>query len=816
MRKMIKNILAVAAAAALTAGTLSMAACGSSFKAPTGVPSGDVASNGGFVVSVGDNTNGYYYFINGVEAYTADNTYGSPVKGALMRVKKADALAGKNDSAEVVVPSLMAAGDYTAGLFVYGDRIYYATPTNVRNTSGVVENGYLDFKSAKLDGSDVKDIFRTSSNTTVYRYMEVEGTVYLFYVDGSSNFVLHSVNTETKKDTMLAKNVKEYTLDSADKSNPYIYYRMGVTENADSDGAQTMLYEQIYRVRVDATEVPAGYPYGADDYWDTDWLEENNAGVVPYINLGELVLDGRGKNDKVGDFNQNKDADAAKSPIGFTYDLRSYKSYEGGKGGLYFTLSETNGKGGDLYFLPEAEVDAAGWDSLTGNETDGGKLVKLANSIDAASKATDSAFFYLNGTGHHYLYVSSSSMYRVDVSANGEFEAGHEVQVAYDIGSATIIDIDEEADYSYAYYTQTGSAGLTVERAVFSGEDIDYRDLPYVEGGVTHENTAYHPQKVLNISHTSGWYNYEILDGMVFYVDAETFGGTAYSYVSVVDLKKDGKLMNNTELKAFNESYDAVVNASDKAKGLYAKLDDVFGDSDLSGAFKYYFYTGKSEQVKANVDEAELTYGQKHSYLYTQEEQDAFAAYVAGEKFELQGKTVFGADDYKNAAGVRLTYDDFRTRLGKWSESDEESFAEYWKTSGLKYYTPPAVEEEGLAWWAWLLIGIAIAVVVAAGACGAYVLIKKRGKQEGPKQEKPKVITKDDRNIDVYAEEPTEPEAPQEAQEAAEPEAPQEEAAEEPAEELSEELSEEPAEEVPAENAEVPEAAEAPADAPQE
>ena len=47
---------------------------------------GEVVSNGGFVVEKGN----YVYFINGVEAYSSDNTYGTPVKGALMRIAKSD------------------------------------------------------------------------------------------------------------------------------------------------------------------------------------------------------------------------------------------------------------------------------------------------------------------------------------------------------------------------------------------------------------------------------------------------------------------------------------------------------------------------------------------------------------------------------------------------------------------------------------------------------------------------------------------------------------------------------------------------------
>ena len=99
MRKT-KKIVMASLLAALSVGTLALTACDGEFTPLDGIPQGEVVSNGGFVVEKGD----YVYFINGVETYTSDNTYGNVVKGALMRSKKADILAGDAE-AETVVPS---------------------------------------------------------------------------------------------------------------------------------------------------------------------------------------------------------------------------------------------------------------------------------------------------------------------------------------------------------------------------------------------------------------------------------------------------------------------------------------------------------------------------------------------------------------------------------------------------------------------------------------------------------------------------------------------------------------------------------------
>ena len=113
MRKGSKKFLTIAVAAVMSLGAISLAACKPAFTPPTEVPTGDPVSNGGFVVKVGE----YVYFINGAEANTADNTYGTPVRGSLMRIKEADVKAKKN-TAETVIPSLMVAGNHKAGLYV--------------------------------------------------------------------------------------------------------------------------------------------------------------------------------------------------------------------------------------------------------------------------------------------------------------------------------------------------------------------------------------------------------------------------------------------------------------------------------------------------------------------------------------------------------------------------------------------------------------------------------------------------------------------------------------------------------------------------
>ena len=163
------------------------------------VSSATVSSNGGFAVEKG----AYTYFINGQAAETDNNKYGETVKGALMRIPTADLKRNDFSKVKTVVPSLFVAKDYDAGIFIYGDYVYYATPTTDKTDVGETATSYIDFKKAKLDGSEgaMKDYFlRLSENTSRYRFVKENGVVYCIYEENvNGKAVLKSVNTETKE-----------------------------------------------------------------------------------------------------------------------------------------------------------------------------------------------------------------------------------------------------------------------------------------------------------------------------------------------------------------------------------------------------------------------------------------------------------------------------------------------------------------------------------------------------------------------------------------------------------------------------------------
>lgn len=808
MRKLFKKLSVLSVAAVLAAGTLSFAACGNpvSVAPDTSATKENVVSNGGFVVTTGD----YYYFINGVEAYTTDNTYGKVVKGALMREKKSDLAKGENH-AETVVPSLLSSSDYSAGIYIYGEganaRVYYATPNNVKNTSGQVEYDYLDFKSAKLDGSDVKQYFHTTENSTVFRFVEVDGVVYVLYVENNN---LHSYNTATGADTQLVSSMGAYVLNSSDKTDPYVYYTMPVKGWIDTEGGGTdYKYNQIYRVRADAT-TPAH-----DFKLDQDWIDKENDGKSPYVNYGSIVLDGIGRTSQEFDTRFSPDyaeTDEEYLPaMGYTYTLQAYNN-----DGIYFTRSVINSESSGLFYLSESKVEGE-WNSIRGNSiytaADRNGHLEVVASKGNASNADAKAIFYIeedatSNTKHHYLYVKDSSIFRADVVNDGEGRnvqygatgAKGDLEIAYDESGATLVSRDAESDsvYDYVYYTKSSGNGYSVQRVAYNGELDNYSNLEF--GGGDSGNENFRTVKLTGVEHAGSWYNYEIIDNVVFFANSETVTSTSYNYIYTYDLKNEsGNLMNAVEIEERNDLYDLVMGD----EGYLAKVTKDY--SNLSAPIKYYFYTGKNEQFWTNIKDAE-DLGKKNNYLYKEDEQEIFKAFSEGKDVEFVEEL--------NGEGVQYRVQSaFITFIGQKSEADEKSEIDYWKTALANYQ--PTQDNDGLAWWAWMLIGIAIFVVVA-GAAGltVFLVLRKKKKEEKKPKKRMEVDTADDKDIDVYAYGSGE-ESPEKTEEAvAEPapaqveEAPAE-AAQEPqaqAEDVpAEESGEESAEQAPQPEEEKPE-----------
>ncbi len=445
-------------------------------------------------------------------------------------------------------------------------------------------------------------------NSSYYRFVEENGTVYCLYEYTTETGVkqLKSYNTDTKEDVVLVANAQStFVYDMKDLTNPNVYYTMSVAPDAEAPNPPPAAsYNQVYCVNAAAkvesvNEEKASYTVKGGKTYDfneaymqekNDEADENDEEKVPYdfedyttypyVNLGNLVLDGIGDDsvDEKTQFNEAKEADPTPY-AGYTYQLKSAQN-----GGVYFTRTEVFNPGStvvdtSLYYLADVTGE---WNAISGNT----QVEKVAND----TTNTGAALFYKNADNkHEYLYVSAEGdLYR---ATQGKDE---DVRLAKGIGSGVQL-YKTDGDYLYYYATDSGTKS-TLSRIIYNGADSKYDNLL----GLAEE--AYKPVTVSYLRWDNSWYKPEIFGDVVLFSNPKEVGGsTAYHYVYAAKLD---------DIKGLNEKYAEV---EDEIKG----YDN---DAALENLLEYYFTTGETSAYEAVKD------------LYNETQQKEFDKFVESVK----------------------------------------------------------------------------------------------------------------------------------------------------------------------------------------
>lgn len=725
----------------------------------------NVASNGGFAVE----TEKYVYFINGVQSNTADNTFGSPVKGAIYRILKTDFAAHSYANAECVVPLIAYTADYDAGIFIYGGYIYYATPSTDKSATGQLQSDKLELKRTTLDGSKTtyKSFVQFSSTSVKYRFVEVDGSVYLMYVATSETLFdeetgvtnLHSVKIDDNgktTDTVLAYNVDTVVFDSNDKTNPRVYYTMNV-KNYSTDANYS--YNQVYTVTADATEDKFATEekkaaLEALEGWNSD---EDEGEVDRYINCGELVFDGISKADVVA-------ADGVATPFNYkpdgteSNDRRlnyTLSSYQGGS--LFYTRTTelpTTATNSSLFSVKDTDVTASGWNPVADNADNEDYLV-----LDGS-----------NAAKYTYLFNADKNLEKVLIcESDGGIYAnkviGGKMQTADEKGSENYFPVVKSGDCTvlftesgYLYYSVSGGSGYSFWRVDYTGEKNDYGLMP-----VEDEYDDFRPVQILDISSISDWYMPEIIDSQILFASNTDSSFTTVNYVMAFDLRSrtDGELMDNAAIHNLNEQYEGIT-----------EIIDGFGDTDkydtatyanITGAIKYAYYSGESasvylEELAKACNEAALKADEDADPVYSEETLKKYAEFLApdenGEWKDYTDKlTVNGSEVYSNRRDYYYTY------VGAMSETDAEDYSAALKTANLNSMPEKESWYSGLSTVekVFFIIGmcvIGLGVIAAVVVPVTLTLVRKRrGNLPAESRKRIKVDTTDDRNIDVYSDE---------------------------------------------------------------
>lgn len=753
MRKSFTKIICAVTAAIAASGVLLVTACDKDYRS-SGVkdkdPAENVYSNGGFAVHTDD----YVYFINGIASNSGNNTYGEVLKGSVQRISKDDLAEHNYSETQTIVPLITYSSYYQAGIYIYGDYIYHATPSTEKNSDGVVQNSKLEFKRTKLDGSSTSgnSFYTANSASLAYRYVEVDGTVYLVYalcedLYGSTTTNIHSINTSNGADTLLAYNVSSYMFDEYDPENPYIYYTMKVTYKLGSENSFDESYNQIYRVRADTKQSPRDY----------DFSYVTSGSEVRYVNLGDFVYDGIGNTDiSQGRYDQfnfgyGSQTEYSVTHRSYTYALSSYRNGE-----LLYTRQNGGDSATGLYKVTDSAVDTdddgkidPSWNAIYGND-----------SAERVFKSSPSgSYVYLSseygGRDNAVLYAGSNGLMMGSI-VDGELKDEYYLT---DSGSPTVLtvrkeDISATESHWYVYYSLTGGNGYTIYRISIDGESTDYATNRYPE---SEDVSLYTQVQILDLDTSSSWYSPEFIDNQILFA-SQTKGMTSLSYIMACDLNNaEGYMMSNAEISEYTEKYNGVL---EKITENDEDESDAGYDYRTSTLLNYVFYTGDSDYVYDLIKAYEDAEGKTYPYPYEKESVKLYENFVnpangasgnAWADFADDSKTVNGKTVYANSQSY------YYCLLGRMTDGDAKAYKDSIKTSAS---LPAYPVKDSVSWWdglsavakAFFIIGMifAGALIISVGVAAAIVIVNRKNRTGETVGRRLKIDITDDKDIDVY------------------------------------------------------------------
>lgn len=202
----------------------------------------NVYGNGGFVVTKGD----YVYF---TDAYVKSSSLGSKISNqlgsvtetGLYRARKTVETVDGTERPILTDIQLMVSkvvGFENSGLYIFKDKIYFATPTTDKDKTGT-RYDLLTFYSCNLDGSNLKKLHQTTKfSSGKFSMTMIDGNVYLLIYTGSE-VIRVSENGEAltiaEKVTGAILPSRETIVSNDENPKPsecFVYY----TVNKESDG----------------------------------------------------------------------------------------------------------------------------------------------------------------------------------------------------------------------------------------------------------------------------------------------------------------------------------------------------------------------------------------------------------------------------------------------------------------------------------------------------------------------------------------------------------------------------------------------------
>lgn len=202
-----------------------------------------VVGNGGMVVRKGD----YVYFANGFTKASESNTVASEYS-TLYRAKDVD-----GELQDIICIAEKVVGFENSGLFIFDDKLFYAAPSDMVDSSSALRTDLIDFYVANLDGTGSRRIHTTAQfSSGKFAFTIIDARAYIVIFDGAE---LYRINQEGTK-TSLEEDVKGAVIPSVENVennfyevvdfNNYAYVTKDRTEDQFSEAGETG--NCVYRV----------------------------------------------------------------------------------------------------------------------------------------------------------------------------------------------------------------------------------------------------------------------------------------------------------------------------------------------------------------------------------------------------------------------------------------------------------------------------------------------------------------------------------------------------------------------------------------
>ena len=454
--------------AVLLIAATALAACGYSFKKLDGGPvEGDsVQYNGSLAVKKGN----YVYAVNGTGTQSAENDFGKPIKGAIIRFELDANGLPKEGSAQIAAPKLFYSSYAKAGLYIFGNTLYYLSPSLELDKNRNVLYNYTDVFSVNLDGTGTKQIVAgITSSSFAYKFYQADSTVYMVYaLDGK----LHSLDTSSGKTSVISRDLSDKEISYTNTpvfAKDAVYYTYDIEKTGPNQQGTYEKYNAFVKVApnggtpvqiLDKNDKPLTLKY--NPYGQTPGYTTDEAGAILKV-TPTFVTDG-------GDI--------------------FYSRTEGSATYVYVMNAEGNIKLLTMLSLTEQQP-LSYEDGLLGKVTDSASSTKFVivkntktifekqyednTTLSTLLKGTYTALYTLSEDGGTKLYFtdSDSVLNKIDLTADGETTEKQHVAVTKSKVSTTLkpvvfnaftLFITSSGDFTgYLNYALTDEDGKVTE-----------------------------------------------------------------------------------------------------------------------------------------------------------------------------------------------------------------------------------------------------------------------------------------------------------------------------------------------------------------